>query len=92
MKLTNDLNRLCGYPPFYADNAPALFRKIMDVKYDFDDAVWDEVSDEAKNLIRHLLVKDPKERYTAKQCMDDPWVRGEGVSDKLLSVKEIKKQ
>ncbi len=23
---------LCGYPPFYADNAPALFKKIMDVK------------------------------------------------------------
>jgi len=82
---------LCGYPPFYADNAPALFRKIMDVKYDFDDAVWDDVSEEAKNLIRHLLVKDPKERYTAKQCLDDPWVQGHNVSDKPLSVKEIKK-
>ena len=21
-----------GYPPFYADNAPALFKRIMDVK------------------------------------------------------------
>jgi calcium/calmodulin-dependent protein kinase I len=83
---------LCGYPPFYADNAPALFKKIMDVKYDFDDASWDEVSDQAKNLIRHLLVKDPKERYTAKQCLDDPWVQGINVSDKMLSVKEIKKQ
>jgi len=82
---------LCGYPPFYADNAPALFKKIMDVKYDFDDASWDEVSDDAKNLIRHLLVKDPKERYTAKQCLEDPWVQGIGVSDKMLSVKEIKK-
>jgi len=82
---------LCGYPPFYADNAPALFKKIMDVKYDFDDASWDEVSEEAKNLIRHLLVKDPKERYTAKQCLEDPWVQGVNVSDKMLSVKEIKK-
>jgi len=82
---------LCGYPPFYADNAPALFKKIMDVKYDFDDASWDEVSDDAKNLIRHLLVKDPKERYTAKQCLEDPWVQGVNVSDKMLSVKEIKK-
>ena len=26
---------LCGYPPFYADNAPALFKKIMDVKVGF---------------------------------------------------------
>jgi hypothetical protein len=39
-------NRLCGYPPFYADNAPALFKKIMDVKYDFDDSSWDDVSED----------------------------------------------
>jgi serine/threonine protein kinase len=48
---------LCGYPPFYADNAPALFKKIMEVKYDFDDPSWENVSAEAKDLIGHLLVK-----------------------------------
>ena len=68
--------RLCGYPPFYADNAPALFKKIMDVKYDFDDPSWEDVSDDAKELIRNLLVKDPKERYTARQCLEDTWVQG----------------
>jgi len=75
---------LCGYPPFYADNAPALFKKIMDVKYDFDDPSWDEVSEEAKDLIRHLLVKNPEDRYTAIQCKKHPWVMGEGVSDAAL--------
>ena len=75
---------LCGYPPFYADNAPALFKKIMDVKYDFDDPSWDEVSDEAKDLIRHLLVKNPEDRYTAIQCKKHPWVMGEGVRDSAL--------
>jgi serine/threonine protein kinase len=39
---------LCGYPPFYADNAPALFKKIMDVQYDFDDPSWDDVSEDGK--------------------------------------------
>jgi len=81
---------LCGYPPFYADNAPTLFKKIMDVKYDFDDPSWDDVSEEAKNLIRHLLVKDPKERYTAKQCLDDSWVQGATCGDKMLTMKEVK--
>jgi len=65
---------LCGYPPFYADNAPALFKKIMEVKYDFDDPSWENVSAEAKDLIGHLLVKDPKSRYTAAQCASNPWV------------------
>lgn len=82
---------LCGYPPFYADNAPALFKKIMDVKYDFDDPSWDDVSDAAKNLIRHLLVKDPNERYTASECLNDPWVQGNCSADKNLRMTEIKK-
>lgn len=79
---------LCGYPPFYADNAPALFKKIMDVKYDFEDPSWEDVSDEAKELIRHLLVKDPKERYTARQCLEDTWVQGNCSNDKNLIMKE----
>jgi len=65
---------LCGYPPFYADNAPGLFKKIMDVKYDFDDPSWENVSQEAKDLIGKLLVKEPKGRLTAKQCLEEPWV------------------
>jgi len=82
---------LCGYPPFYADNAPALFKKIMEVKYDFDDPSWDEVSDAAKDLIRNLLVKDPKKRYTAQQCLEDPWVQGKTVGNKVLQMKDLKK-
>ena len=76
---------LCGYPPFYADNAPALFKKIMEVQYDFDDPSWEDVSSDAKNLIRHLLVGEPSKRYTAEQCLHDPWVTGT-QSDKPLGV------
>jgi len=75
---------LCGYPPFYADNAPALFKKIMETRYDFDDPSWDEVSEDAKDLIRHLLVKDPKARWTAKQCAEHPWVLGKTARDGSL--------
>eukprot|EP01104_Vermistella_antarctica_P004139 TRINITY_DN14648_c1_g1_i1.p1 TRINITY_DN14648_c1_g1~~TRINITY_DN14648_c1_g1_i1.p1 ORF type:complete len:366 (+),score=135.55 TRINITY_DN14648_c1_g1_i1:47-1099(+) len=81
---------LCGYPPFYADNAPALFKKIMDVKYDFDDPSWDDVSEEAKDLIRGLLVKDPKQRLTATQCLNNPWVKGDKASDKILKMNNLK--
>jgi len=73
---------LCGYPPFYADNAPALFKKIMEVQYDFEDPAWEEVSEEAKDLIRHLLVKDPANRFTATKCREHPWVKGDHLTDK----------
>eukprot|EP00010_Vexillifera_abyssalis_P005818 CAMPEP_0201553284 /NCGR_PEP_ID=MMETSP0173_2-20130828/22743_1 /ASSEMBLY_ACC=CAM_ASM_000268 /TAXON_ID=218659 /ORGANISM="Vexillifera sp., Strain DIVA3 564/2" /LENGTH=348 /DNA_ID=CAMNT_0047963963 /DNA_START=14 /DNA_END=1060 /DNA_ORIENTATION=- len=76
---------LCGYPPFYADNAPALFKKIMEVQYDFDDPSWEEVSESAKELIRNLLVKEPEKRFTAAQCLKHIWVTGEDASDKMLS-------
>jgi len=79
---------LCGYPPFYADNAPALFKKIMDVQYDFDDPSWDDVSSNAKDLIKNLLVKDPKKRFTAKQCLAHAWVQG-NCTDKPIMLARL---
>eukprot|EP01097_Dermamoeba_algensis_P002647 TRINITY_DN2047_c0_g1_i1.p1 TRINITY_DN2047_c0_g1~~TRINITY_DN2047_c0_g1_i1.p1 ORF type:complete len:362 (-),score=66.70 TRINITY_DN2047_c0_g1_i1:76-1161(-) len=76
---------LCGFPPFYADSPPDLFKKILAVEYDFDDPAWDYVSDAAKDLIRHLLVKDPKKRLTADECLSDPWVKGEKCGDTILA-------
>jgi len=84
---------LSGYPPFYADSAPALFKKIMDVKYDFDDSVWDDISDSAKDLIRNLLVKEPSRRFSAKQCLEHPWVKGAAASkNPILKVKKFKSE
>jgi len=80
---------LSGYPPFYADSAPALFKKIMDVKYDFDDSVWDDISDTAKDLIRNLLVKDPAKRYTAQQCLAHPWITGKAKTKQILKMKKV---
>jgi len=81
---------LCGYPPFYADNAPALFKKIMDVQYDFDDPSWDDVSEDAKGLIRALLVKEPKNRLTANQVLEHPWVKGETATEKMIQTNKLK--
>jgi calcium/calmodulin-dependent protein kinase I len=81
---------LCGYPPFYADNAPALFKKIMDVQYDFDDPSWDDVSEDAKNLIKALLVKEPGDRLTAAQVLEHPWVTGETATGKMIQTQKLK--
>jgi len=80
---------LSGYPPFYADSAPALFKKIMDVKYDFDDSVWDDISDTAKDLIRNLLVKDPNKRYNARQCLEHAWITGKAKTKPTLQMKKV---
>jgi serine/threonine protein kinase len=66
---------LGGYPPFHDDNQKALFKKIKNAEYEFHEEYWSEVSDEAKDLIRHLLKINPVERYTAEEALNHPWVR-----------------
>jgi len=71
---------LSGYPPFYDESPPKIFKKITEAKYDFDDPVWDDISDMAKDLIKKLLVKDPEQRLSAKQCLKHPWIAGQAVN------------
>lgn len=56
---------LCGYPPFYHDHNAELFKLIKDANYEFASPYWDDISEGAKNCVRGLLKKDPKERYCA---------------------------
>ena len=84
---------LCGYPPFYGccgsdcgwergefceSCQDQLFVSIQDGLYDFPEREWSSVSDEAKDLIRHLLVKDASQRYTAEMVLKHPWVKHGG--------------
>jgi serine/threonine protein kinase len=62
-----------------------LFKRIIDVKYDFDDPAWDDVSEAPKEIIRKLLVKDPAQRLTASQLAEHPWVKGISVTERHLT-------
>jgi len=67
---------LCGYEPFFSDNEAEMFKKILKCDYQFDSPWWDDVSDNAKDLICHLLVLEPSKRLTAQQALNHSWVRG----------------
>lgn len=64
---------LSGYPPFHDENDAALFDKIRKGHFEFDDDVWNNVSDLAKELVRNLLVVDPKQRLSCKQTLAHAW-------------------
>lgn len=64
---------LGGYPPFHEENHVVLYRKIKAAEYTFDEEYWSLVSEEAKDLIRKLLVVDPDKRLTADQAIRHPW-------------------
>ena len=65
---------LGGYPPFIENNQRLLFRKIRKGDYEFHDEYWGTVSDDAKDLIRNLLVVKADGRMTARQALESNWI------------------
>jgi len=65
---------LGGYPPFHDDNQRALFRKICKAEYTFHPDYWSGVSEDAKDLIRGLLIVDQNKRLTVTEALDHPWL------------------
>lgn len=70
---------LCGYPPFYSEvpNQPITQRmrkKIMSGNFDFPQREWDKISDNAKDLIRHLLCVEASERIGVDNLLRHRWL------------------
>jgi len=76
---------LCGFEPFYDERGDqAMFQRILKCDYEFVTPWWDEVSENAKDLVRKLIVLDPRKRLTARQALEHPWVQGKGAKrDKM---------
>ncbi|XP_031620259.1 calcium/calmodulin-dependent protein kinase type IV isoform X2 [Contarinia nasturtii] len=81
---------LCGYPPFSGnceedcgwnrgENCKncqkLLFESIQEGRFSFPDSEWADVSNEAKDLIRGLLVKNAPKRLSAEAVLHHPWIK-----------------
>ncbi|XP_033821271.1 MAP kinase-interacting serine/threonine-protein kinase 2b [Periophthalmus magnuspinnatus] len=88
---------LSGYPPFVGRcggdcgwelGEPChtcqntLFESIQEGKYEFPEKDWAHISSSAKDLISKLLVRDAKNRLSASQVLQHPWVQ-RGASEIL---------
>jgi calcium-dependent protein kinase len=93
---------LCGYPPFYGDTDADVLAKVRLGQFNFNQADWKNVSQDAKNLITMLLKMNQKDRYTAEQALNHAWVKlkapkamdvniGDGMVSKLQGFKEQNK-
>ncbi|KAF7653696.1 hypothetical protein LDENG_00079600 [Lucifuga dentata] len=69
---------LCGYPPFYSNHglaiSPGMKRRIRNGQYEFPNPEWCDVSEEAKQLICHLLKTEPTQRMSITEFMNHPWI------------------
>uniref|UniRef100_A0A8C3Y768 Calcium/calmodulin dependent protein kinase IV n=1 Tax=Catharus ustulatus TaxID=91951 RepID=A0A8C3Y768_CATUS len=72
---------LCGFEPFYDERGDQyMFKRILSCEYDFVSPWWDDVSLNAKDLVRKLIVLDPKKRLTTLQALQHPWVTGKAIN------------
>lgn len=65
---------LVGYPPFSDEN---LDKQIKEGLYDFDDDLWQPVSNEAKDVIKKLMCVDPIKRATLDEILMHDWIKND---------------
>ncbi|XP_011047130.1 PREDICTED: calcium-dependent protein kinase 20-like [Populus euphratica] len=71
---------LSGVPPFWDETEQGIFEQVLKGELDFESEPWPNISESAKDLVRKMLVRDPKRRLTAHEVLCHPWVQMEGVA------------
>lgn len=66
---------LYGTVPFKANNMKDLHKQIIDARYNLKD----EITSEAKDLIKCLLNPDPNTRYTTQETLSHAWLHGASI-------------
>ncbi|XP_012250053.1 phosphorylase kinase gamma isoform X7 [Bombus vancouverensis nearcticus] len=61
---------LVGCPPFWHRKQMVMLRNIMEGKYSFTSPEWADITEAPKDLIRKLLVVDPKKRISIKEALE----------------------
>ena len=66
---------LCGYPPFNGNTNVDIFHAIQNQNPIFGGEEWEDITPEAKDLIKLMLKKNPSERLTAEMCLKHKWFK-----------------
>jgi calcium/calmodulin-dependent protein kinase I len=80
---------LCGFQPFYGDDQAQLFKAILEADYVFEKEYWSEISEDAKDFIRKLLVVNPAERMNCEQALQHRWLTTATNTSVLENVKKF---
>ena len=64
---------LGGYFPFDGNTDNEVYKAISKKKFNFNNQEWKSISNDAKDLIKHMLCDEDK-RYSAEQVLKHPWL------------------
>lgn len=66
---------LSGQLPFDGPTALKVLKRVKKAEYNFEDEVWEPVSESATDLINALLEKSVQSRFTCVQALEHAWIR-----------------
>lgn len=81
---------LSGTPPFEGKNDEEILDKVRLGKYTFSTSNWNNISEEAKDLIEKLLRMDPKKRFEAEDALNHIWVRKYAFEERVKNLENVK--
>ena len=66
---------LCGYPPFNGKSDSDIHKQIKESVLVFREDCWKHISNNAKELITKMLIKNPEARPSIHEIYNDPWIQ-----------------
>ena len=77
---------LSGINPFGAESQHKMIENITNVEYIFDNEAFRDISIEGMDFVDRLLVKQRRNRMTASEALEHPWLKMkiENVSNKVI--------
>ncbi|TQW10653.1 calcium/calmodulin-dependent protein kinase [Cordyceps javanica] len=72
---------LCGYSPFRSENLTDLLEECTQNPVIFHDRYWKDVSEDAKDFIRCLIVPNPDDRATSQEALKHIWLSGQNATE-----------
>ena len=80
---------MSGYLPFQGDNRNEVFYKIKNAKFHFDHIEFKDCSENVIDLIKNLLVVNPKQRMSAIEALKHPWFQSESSNNPIKINKAV---
>uniref|UniRef100_A0A674J5E1 Myosin light chain kinase 2, skeletal/cardiac muscle n=1 Tax=Terrapene triunguis TaxID=2587831 RepID=A0A674J5E1_9SAUR len=65
---------LSGLSPFLGDDDTETLNNVLEAKWYFDEEAFEGISDEAKDFVSNLIIKQKSGRMSAAKCLQHPWL------------------
>ena len=60
---------LCGYPPFNGANDKQIIESVLKGRYTIEEPEWEDITGDAKDLVKKMLEYDPSKRISAAEAL-----------------------